>query len=331
MEKLTGNSTISCPLVFACDGAWAMPLATALRSVAEANQKAWALEIYVLSHGLSEDIKGKIIDSLPKGSCSIRWVLVDLTPFARFSTLQHISKTTYARLLIPDILSKDIPRALYLDADVLVLDDLRPIWEVHLDGTVLGAVIDERVDTHIKIGNTSLAGWPLPRVRNYFNAGVLLIDLASWRAERISEKALEYLERCPHSVYSDQDALNVACDGVWKKLDPRWNYYQIDLEKPISDLSATQRPGIIHFHGWQKPWDPRTLNMNAQFYDSFRTRTLFACTFQERLRNVPLVAWSRMKRHLRRSVVISRVWNRLRLLQSSGVRNIRRHVCLTVW
>ena len=240
-----------------------MPLATTLRSLMEANPNAWPLEIYILSHGFSEDTKSRILDSLPQGSCSIHWVPVDLTPFTGFSTLDHISSTTYARLLIPSILPQEVSKVLYLDADLLILDDLQSVWSLDLEGAVMGAVSDERLDAYIKMGNTSLGGLPLPSVRDYFNAGVLLIDVAGWRSERIPEKALEYLKRCPNSIYSDQDALNVACDGLWKKLDSRWNFYQIDLQKRLADLSESERPGIIHFQGGQKPWDPRALNSNA--------------------------------------------------------------------
>lgn len=293
-----------------------MPLATTLRSVVEANERAWPIQVYILSNGFSENLKTKIVYSLPNGSCSICWAPVDLAAFAGFSTLRHISTTTYARLLIPNILPEGVPRALYLDADLLVLQDLGPIWEMSLDGAVLGAVLDERLDTYVKKGNASLERSALPRVRDYFNAGVLLIDLTRWRTAQVTEKAMEYLERCPHSAYSDQDALNVACDGVWKKLDPRWNYYQIDLKRPVSDLSDDQRPGIIHFQGWSKPWDPGSLNFNARFYDGFRSRTLFALTLGERWRQVPTVNWARLKSILRRSDALRHLWNRLKSLHA---------------
>jgi lipopolysaccharide biosynthesis glycosyltransferase len=288
-----------------------MPLATTLRSVAEANGRRWPLDIYILSHGFPERTKRKVVDSVPEGSCSIRWVPVDLAPFAGFSTLRHISTATYARLLIGQILPDDITKALYLDADILVLDDLGPVFDLDLEGAVLAAVVDARLDTHVKMGHTSLGGMPVPRVRDYFNAGVLLIDVVRWRSERIPEKALEYLERCPDSLYSDQDALNVACDSEWKQLDPRWNYYQIDLERSLSSLTDTQRPGIVHFHGCQKPWNPGSLNPHSGFYDSFRNRTLFARTPGDRMRQAPIATWSRLKRLAKRSVIVSGVWNRL--------------------
>src|SRR6202008_1736339 len=102
--------------VFACDAGYAMPLATTLRSIVAANRRVCPLQVYILSHGFSENLKTKIIDSLPNESCSICWAPVDLAAFAGFSTLRHISTMTYARLLIPSILPEGVPRALYLDA-----------------------------------------------------------------------------------------------------------------------------------------------------------------------------------------------------------------------
>ena len=303
-----------------------MPLATTLRSVADANPRAWPLDVYILSGGFSEDTKRKITGSLPKESSSIHWVPLDLTPFSGFSTLRHISITTYARLLLSGILPEHVTRVLYLDADLLVLDDLAPICNLDLDGAVLGAIVDDRLDKYIKMGNTSLHGGPLPSVQSYFNAGVLLINLAKWRSERIDERAMQYLERFPNSVYSDQDALNFACDGLWKKMDPRWNYYQLDLNGPISDLSADQLPGIIHFQGGLKPWDPKSLNLNAEFYDDFRSRTLFATTRWERLRNVPVMMWSRLKKSLKQSSTVSLIWNHLQSLEERNRRKASRRL-----
>lgn len=305
-----------------------MPLATALRSVAEANQKKWPLQIYILFNDFSEGLRRRVVDSLPKHSCCIRWMPVDLSPFTAFSTLPHISSTTYARFLIPMILPEEISRALYLDADVLVLEDLGPLCDLDLDGATVGAVLDERVTAHLQTGSTTLAGFPLPRVQSYFNAGVLLIDVPRWRRERVAEKAVGYLNRCPHSLYSDQDALNFACDGAWKRLDCRWNYFQIDLKKPLADLNQDEHPGIVHFQGGSKPWDPRTLNLNAAFYDVFRTRTSFPRTTRERLTNGPHIAWARLKTTLRRTPFVNQLWNRLRRLRSPKPPQMARRVSL---
>lgn len=65
------NPAVRCPLVFACDGGYAMALATALRSIAESNGSRWPFEIHILSHGFSQHVKAKVVDSQPSGSCSV--------------------------------------------------------------------------------------------------------------------------------------------------------------------------------------------------------------------------------------------------------------------
>ena len=178
------------------------------------NVRSWPLEFYVLSSGITDRTRERVFSSLPTGSASITWLPVALDRFRKFRTISHISQVTYARLLIPLVLPTWVSRVLYLDADLLVLGALAPLWEMDTDGSVLGAVADHGVNLLIDEGRAS--GLGVPQVRDYFNAGVLLIDLDQWRQKQISEIALEYLERHPDSPYSDQDALNVACDGQWK-------------------------------------------------------------------------------------------------------------------
>lgn len=273
------------PIVLACDNAYAMPLATALRSIVDSNANGWPLEFHVLTDAISANNRAKILDSLPAGSATIRWVEVDLSSFNDFSTIGHISKVTYARFLIPREFPDTITKVLYLDCDIIVLDDLQLLWEADLQGGVLGAVLDG-LDSQIKSSKPSL----VPRVRDYFNAGVLLIDLKRWRELRISEKAIEYLMAHPESPFSDQDALNVACDGLWTRLDSRWNFVDYYERTNVSKLSAEKRPGIVHFAAWNKPWNAGTLNVNAKLYNSFRHRTEFARSNLEKFRDAMLFA-----------------------------------------
>jgi len=268
------------PVVLACDERYAMPLATTLRSITEANRSGRPLEFHVLCNGVPEKVRKKVFDSLPRGSASIRWVEVDLGQFRRFSTIRYISKATYARFLISDIFPDTISKVLYLDADVVVLDDLGPLWATDLEQAVVGAVLNGP-NSDVNDGASSLNG--LPQVQEYFNAGVLLINLYQWRKERVSEKALEYLRLNPSSPYSDQDALNIVCDGRWKKLHPRWNFMEFREKKKISDLTGELRPGIVHFATSQKPWNASVRSLNASFYDSFRSRTCFARTPSDKL------------------------------------------------
>jgi lipopolysaccharide biosynthesis glycosyltransferase len=307
------SEQISRPIVLACDEAYAMPLAITLRSIAEANRSGWPLEFHVFSDGLPDDTRRKVFDSLPKGSASIRWVLIDLELFEDFATLSHISKVTYARFYIHEVFPDTVSRVLYLDADLLVLDDLRPVWETDLERSVVGAVLDG-LDPKLKRGEPGLEA--VPRVRDYFNAGVLLINLHRWRQERISERALEYLTWHPQSPFSDQDALNFACDGLWKKMDRRWNFQDFYENARISIMPPEKRPGIVHFVYRYKPWDFHIPTLNADFYDAYRRRTCFARSPLDKALDKALgffqIPWHKLKGILSQYPLLQEIWRQVK-------------------
>ncbi len=271
-------------LVLACDEAYAMPLATTLRSIVDADTSGGVLEFHVLTTGMAARTRARVLGSLPAGRASIEWHKVELDAFLDCATRPHISKMTYARLLLP-IMFPGISKLLYLDADILVLRDLGPLWTTELKGAVVGAVVDG-MDAEMKAGQPGLEG--VARVQHYFNAGVLLIDLDRWRRERVSERALDYLMRHPDTPFSDQDALNAACDGRWLPLDPQWNC-QAHLDRHcLADMPPHRRPGIIHFVTAGKPWNRWVPNANAEAYDAARSRTMFARTLPERALDLAL-------------------------------------------
>lgn len=291
------------PIVFAVDAAYAVPLAAALRSVAENNQSAWPLDIHVIHEGIGEETKRLIFDSLPANSAVIQWHPIATLSFASgFSTRPGVSKMTFARILLPQFLPPTCSRALYLDGDILVLTSLDQLWNTDLGDAVIGAVPDYWLDNPASSGPAATGG---ARVKRYFNAGILLIDLAKWRNERISERSLDYLDRFPTTEYSDQDALNVACDGKWKILDRAWNF-QFDPRQAIAGVAREQKAAIVHFVTNVKPWKSGSLSPNVAFYDAFRSRTRFALTRWGRVRSGLKRAGSRL---LARSALLRAAWS----------------------
>jgi lipopolysaccharide biosynthesis glycosyltransferase len=296
VRHLVPATNASCPLIFACDEAYAMPLATTLRSLAESNSGHWPLDVRVLTDGISDASKDKVLGSLPDGALQIRWMAVELEMFRQFEVLEHVSRMTYARLLIPHLLDDGVARVLYLDTDILVLGELAALWQTDLAGAPVGAVADYHIDADFK---GELGGQPegVPRVRDYFNAGVLLIDLQECRRLRISERALDYLRTHAATPYSDQDALNVACDGQWKPLERTWNFQNHHCIR-IGRLAPARRPAIVHFITSSKPWKPSSTSVNAGLYDSFRDRTRFRRAPLERMRSAFVSLGYRVRRRL---------------------------------
>ena len=248
-------------VVVATDENFAMPTAVTLRSLLVHGGDGWA--VTVLHNGLSIDAIDGIVAALPATDHELSWH--DVSGFVHGATTpSHLPDSTYFRLQMGAALDPSVERALYLDVDMLVRRDLRPLWDIELGGSPLAAVQSVNypwVGTRGAVDDWAELGLD-PRAR-FFNAGLLLVDLDAWRRDEVAERALDYL-RSPHcGKGADQEALNVATSGTWLPLDPTWNQQTPMLDNQhgahlFFDADAIDEartdPAIVHFQTRPKPW-----------------------------------------------------------------------------
>ncbi len=193
---------------------------------------------------------------------------------------RHLTKETYLRFLAPDVLPPEVTRVLYLDCDLLVLDDVALLYNIPLNGKAVGAVPD--VDW--KMGRpTRFNALGINPGHIYVNAGVLLIDLDRWRRSHIANQLFDFaMERGPVLEYHDQDALNAVLQGDILQLDRRWNVPALMYGRWIrsaapgdysATVSARRAPGIIHFTTATKPWNFRSPARRKELYFHYLRRT----------------------------------------------------------
>jgi lipopolysaccharide biosynthesis glycosyltransferase len=166
----------------------------------------------------------------------------------------HYTVDTYTRLWLGKFFPPTANRVLYLDADIVVVGSIAPLWNTDLAGNLMGAVDIPGSDR----GVTLLAMRPED---GYFNAGVLVIDLEQWRATNAEEIVIDYIRANPERVRYDQDALNACFYNRTKRLDYKWNaispFFREPLALPLdrAEIEAVRRNAqIIHFNGGSKPW-----------------------------------------------------------------------------
>jgi|SRR5688500_16150282 len=176
-------------------------------------------------------------------------------------------------LLLPDLLPGSVERVLFLDPDLLILDDVAKVWETELGDCVIAAARDQAIPSSSSprgVKYRSKLG--VPDDVPYFNAGVMLIDIARWKALDISARAYEYLERRGERAdYFHQEALNAVLWNRWIRLDQKWNLVASLSGRsygPYKDDSI-DAPGIVHFAGHFKPWRFRIGGPFAARYDEF--------------------------------------------------------------
>ena len=177
---------------------------------------------------------------------------IDYDPISHFGSFRplHGDWTTYGRLLLADMIHED--QVLYLDADLVVELDVLDVQDFDFGGQALAAVGGGKYkytlgrDFYInKLGIS-------PEVE-YFNSGVLLINLPQWRTSNVKERCLEIARKYPNELPShDQSLLNLIIAGNFSKLPPSFNCEWLAYQfKPIVSEKM-----ILHFIGSPKPWDP---------------------------------------------------------------------------
>jgi lipopolysaccharide biosynthesis glycosyltransferase len=166
----------------------------------------------------------------------------------------HVGGVTISslyRLKLPQILSTEYDRVLYLDSDVLVLGLLDDMLRSDMGGMPAAVVNDVWLNLkgHKLASNVRAAiGFGPDDV--YFNSGVMLLDWKKVVSTNIMEQALAIL-RHDDLRFADQCALNKVLRNNWMELPLEYNWISI-----VDDCLRAD-PVIRHFTDPRKPWSDK--------------------------------------------------------------------------
>nr|GLL41845.1 probable galacturonosyltransferase-like 4 [Ipomoea trifida]GMD72646.1 probable galacturonosyltransferase-like 4 [Ipomoea batatas]GMD79604.1 probable galacturonosyltransferase-like 4 [Ipomoea batatas] len=197
----------------------------------------------------------------------------------------------YARIYISDILPQGVGRAIYLDSDIIVVDDVAKLWAVDMEDKVLAA--PEYCQANFSSYFTDQAFWSDPVLARtfkgrrpcYFNTGVMVVDVDKWRKGGYTEKVEEWMRIQKHKrIYhlGSLPPILLVFAGNIKAVDHRWNQHGLggdNLEGKCRGL----HPGpisLLHWSGKGKPWlrmdarKPCSVDLLWAPYDLYRSSTV---------------------------------------------------------
>ena len=187
---------------------------------------------------------------------------------------QRLSKVVFFRCLLSSILPLSVSKVLYLDCDVLVLSSLYGLWETDLTGVALAGVPDSFTVNPVHCRRLHYAS-----SYNYFNGGVLLLNLEYWRAHGVERLCAEHYRMYPDRiVYNDQDLLNSLLHERKRLLDMKWNVQEGAYRRPKGKsagwvpphIETITRPAILHYSG-RKPWQYHCMHPLRRLYFEYES------------------------------------------------------------
>lgn len=287
-------SSNTVPIVLSANNKFVPYLSVTLQSLIQNASPDHNYDIIVLTSDISDDNKLLMKKSFVAPNVSLRFYNVkqDLSE-RKLYVHMHISVETYYRLLIQDIM-KDYNKVVYIDSDLVLLDDIAKLYETDIGNCYVAAVTDvdfagcyngfdpERkpyCDNVLKMENAY----------HYFNAGVLLMNLDELRKNFTTNSIFDLVES-NNWVYLDQDVLNVMCENHVYYLDMSWNVMMNWKDKTScrmdtlraaphdmykAYLESRTKPKIVHYAGFQKPWNKADCDYAVYFWQYARNLPIY--------------------------------------------------------
>ena len=234
-ESLKNKDVIN--VCFSSDNNYARYLALSLATILDSKEDDDNLHFYILDGGLSEDSKRKILNLKKIADFDIDFIQVDEEKFNDCPLVkgERLTRATYFRLLIPDLIP-DVDKILYMDCDIQVKTSLEELFSYDIEDCYLAAVEDVDAEKNCKRLN----------LKKYFNAGVLLLNLAKFREINFTSKIFDWIAlHKDQIVFHDQDVLNLYFADNVKFLDKKWNLQGI--LKSVKFRKEYKEGNLIHF------------------------------------------------------------------------------------
>ncbi len=245
-------------IVFITDGNFIQATTVAISSLLRHRHADTKVEIYVIGVGLSDE-ECAIFDVF--GSVA-RVISVENKYCGQFAKHQHVSEAALMKFDLQSLFP-DFPKILYLDGDLLIFDDLRTLWDTPIDG-LYAAVVKDYAACQNGAHNQRIGH------KDYFNSGVMLLNLDLFRKVGMSERLVDIKNNDPvPGAFMDQTAFNVAFEENVRYVSPKFNmllsnnkrwapstahissFYDLS-EKEFVEIS--ENPSILHLTNKVKPW-----------------------------------------------------------------------------
>jgi len=172
----------------------------------------------------------------------------------------------YARNYLADLLEPCVRRVIYLDSDLVLVDDVAKLWRTDLGGRTVGApeYCHANFTKYFRgrfWSDQRFAGTFAGRRPCYFNTGVMVLDLERWRqasyTQRI-ERWMEIQKSPPGRIYElgSLPPFLLVFAGHVAPIEHRWNQHGLGGDNVLGSCRDLH-PGpvsLLHWSGSGKPW-----------------------------------------------------------------------------
>ena len=277
MEKQNFRKKI--PVFFTVDDNYITYMTITLKGIVDHSKKTNRYDIYVVHTGLKRESKQKVLKVARRDNIFVHFYNVSskLQELQlRLDVRDYYSISTYYRLFLPGLFPL-INKAIYIDSDIVIREDIANLYSIDIGDKLLGAIPDGSVQIYdeFKTYVREIIG---VEPEKYFNAGVLLMNFKGLRNFKFEKKAISLLSHVTFKVAQDQDVLNYLCKDKIHYIDHKWNVMPLGERVP--------NPSLVHYNLILKPWKHEGIMYEDYFWDYAEKLGLFL-TLMGQLKAIP--------------------------------------------
>ena len=224
---------------------------------------------------MSSELKQNTIEELTlfaenRCNSSLHILAVDPEQFKNAKILSHFSVEMYYRIFAVEYLPSDMDRILWLDADIIVKESISEFYQSDFKGKSLVVCSHRELDENYQAATIdAVKRLGLNSDTEYFNSGVILMNLEKMRKEFDSEKTFRLIEAYREClVYPDQDILNLLYEKDVRYEDKMIYNYQVHYNWTYEEEKEfiEKKVKILHYVGPVKPWGYQTYHFSYDYY-----------------------------------------------------------------
>lgn len=284
---------------YACDNNYALQVGVSIESLLFNNNIDEAARIYIFADNISVENKKKLRAIGEKYTTKIEFIdtkvmIEKIKHTGLVSNVDNKSLSTFVRLFVQDYIPEEYDILIYLDADTLIDGDIHEL--INFSSTKPVAAVLDIMPQYYK----NIIGF---NKFNYYNCGVLRINMKMWRCLQCESKIMNHIVDVYNKyLFADQDVINIVLKGEIDTLPLRFNSFPFYGEIPYEEIiryigdskyyytkeefiEARLNPAIVHFvySVVDRPWFKGNINKYSNEWKKYLSQTLWKkCILMER-------------------------------------------------
>jgi lipopolysaccharide biosynthesis glycosyltransferase len=286
---MTKQNKLKLDVLYQSDNNYAVVTGVSIVSLLENNQDIDELTVNLVDGGITKaklaHIKSiverydRVLNVIDGKAIEARLIELNCRPYKG-------SYVTYYKLLAYNIIKAKSDRILMLDGDILVLQSLRALCTMPLDGYVMSETIDPYMPDYLKrqIGITE--------DRPYYSAGVMLINQKLWQQQKCEQQIIDHWKNKKSDyLFADQDITNILFGDKIKELHAKYNFYSknfmihpyerllMNIDKGMLDDVIKSGAVCVHCidESWSsRPWFKGNTHTMNKIWDEYLNMTPWA-------------------------------------------------------